>query len=225
MKGGKGRRRVSQAALLVGFFLVFVLVSGDVGLAGADMISSYSDHPGAANHAAPAPLTVNNNNVRVRCRALLVTVRITSTVNAAGTQGVITINIPARCAGVALAAFHNPGLLFRSVNNMATGMSLTSNPPWTAPGTGQLTLCVARQNSPCLTTTMVLMSGSSSGPTSVVAVANARNFGPSVQVTQGMGAGTSATVGLDLYQDFRNTATGDYAVIQVDHVTLVVNQA
>ena len=225
MRGGKGRRHVSQAALLIALVFVLFLLSGEVGFAGADVISAYSGHPGATNHAAPAPLTVNNNNVRLRCGAVLVTARITSTVNAAGTQGTITVSLPARCAGLALPVFHNPGLLFRSVNNMATGLALVSNPPWTGFAMGQLTLCVARQNNACSTTTMVLTSGSTSGPTSVVAVPNGRNYGLSVQVSGGMSAGSTATIGLALYQDFRNTGTGDNAVIQVDYITLVVNQA
>lgn len=205
---------------------MLLLLSGYAGLVLADVVISYGGHVSAKNTRAPAPLTVHNRNIRERCPGGRGTATIRATVNGAKTQGSIHITLPRQClrrgTGVPLT-FNNPGLQFRSLRNMATGMSLKSNPPWTGGTAGTVRTCVSRAGAGCSTTQMVLTSGSGAAPTSVVNIANGRNWGPWVRTT-GLTAGETATITLYFYLDWRNTVTGDHAVIQVDQITLIVTQ-
>ncbi len=201
------------------------------GSASADVVTSYSGHPGARNITNKAPLVVNNQNIRERCPGGRGTVTIRSTVNAPRTQGTTTITLPAVClrfgAGVPLT-FNVPGLEFRAVLNMESGMALLSNPPWTGGTAGTVSTCVSFPGPGpgvgCKSTRMTLTSGSGSPPTTYAQLVNGNRYGPGVS-TQGMVVGETATITVYLYLDWYNTVSGDHAIIQVDRVTLVIKQA
>lgn len=220
----RSRRRSLRVRFLWAIPILLLLLPLDSGLAAGNVILSYPGVVSGVEIAAPAPLTVHNQNIAEPCGGPRNqrTVTIRATENAPKTQGTITINLPARCRGHTFT-FNNPGLRFRSLNFMSTGMALSSNPPWTGGIAGTIRTCVSVAGGGCRTTQMVLTSGSGSAPTSVANIANGKNFGPWVRTT-GLTAGETATITLYLYLDWRNRATGDHAVIQVDLITLIVHQ-
>ena len=212
------------ALILWASLVVILVVPLGIGTALGDVVLSNPAGVSGVNFNAPAPLTVHNQNIAEHCGGPVNqrTVTIRATENAPKTQGTITITLPARCQGVTLT-FNAPGLQFHSLNFMSTGMAIESNPPWAGGTAGTIRTCVSLAGGGCRTSQIVLTSGSGSPPTSVVNIANGRNFGPWVRTT-GLTGGETATIVLFLYLDWRNTATGNHAVIQVDQITLVVHQ-
>lgn len=216
--------RVWWLALLVG--VSFLVVSPVASVTEADIIASFPNTLSPTNLAqAPSPLVTHAFNRRVRCGGRRVTISITATVNGAGSVGTTHITLPRRCRGNTYT-FNNPGLHFPShAYNLAAQLSLVSN-TWGS-NMGTIRVCVSRTGTNCPTAGSRLTLTQATTPpysSTMDNLANGRNYGaPWIRTALGNPGGT-ATIVLHLYQYFRNTVTGDHAVIQVDTVTITVVQ-
>ncbi len=211
------RKRFLIHLLVASLFVLLVLPLPSY----ADVVDSHTGNTNGTNHAAPAPLTGLSYNLAVKCGRVRATVAVAGTVNAAGTVGLLAISLPLACRGQTLT-FNNPGIYFTAVNNIDSGLSLVSN-SWTS-NMGTVRVCVSPVGRGCLTSQLTLTSTSAPPlATSLRSLTNGNTYGPWIRTTLG-NPGGSATIVLDLYQEFRNTATRSYAAIQVDTLTLIITQ-
>jgi len=213
------RRSLRSITFLVAVALLLLLPEA-LPDAGASVVLTHRGIPSANSAAAPDPLIAQTVNVVNGCG----TSTETGAINAAATVGTETISRPAGCRGTGLT-FNNDGIYLLAANTISAELVLVSN-TWVGAivGTGStVRVCIGVLAGGCTSTTMVLNSGTAPPlNTNTVALTNGNHYG--VRTRNTLTTTGTATIVMHLYLDYTNVATGAYAVVQIDTVTLTVTQ-